>query len=141
MIRAWARGSVLMLMPAGLVIVFVLGSISIEYAAVSMRQRALYNAADGAANDAATYAIDRVTLRATGEVVLDPTLVEEAVGVSLRSQGVVLVGPPLIEVLDDGKTIHLELVQHVPFVIAGALPGTDGTIVRANVRVTTVDTG
>jgi hypothetical protein len=128
-----------MLMPAGLLIVFVLGSISIEFAAVSMRQRALYNAADAAANDAATYAIDRVVLRATGEVVLDRTLVEEAVGVSLRSQGLVLVAPPLIEVSADGKTIHLVLVQHVPYVIAGALPGTDGTVVRANVRVTAID--
>jgi len=48
--RTCARGSVLMLMPAGLLIVFVLGSISIEFAAVSMRQRALYNVADAAAN-------------------------------------------------------------------------------------------
>ena len=140
MIRSCARGSVLMLMPAGLLIVFVLGSISIEYAAVSMRQRALYNAADAAANDAATYAIDRAVLRATGEVVLDPTLVEEAVELSLQAQGVVLVRAPLVEVSRDRKTIHLELVQHVPFVIAGALPGTDGTVVRANVRVTTIDT-
>ena len=139
MIRSCARGSVLMLMPAGLLIVFVLGSISIEFATVSMRQRALYNAADAAANDAATYAIDRVVLRETGEVVLDPTLVEEAVGLSLRAQGVELVRAPLVEVSADRKTIHLELVQHVPFVIGGALPGTDGTVVRANVRVTTVD--
>ena len=139
MIRSRARGSVLMLMPAGLLVVFVLGSISIEFASVSMRQRALYNAADAAANDAATYAIDRVVLRATGEVMLDPALVEEAVGLSLRAQGIELVRAPLVEVSADRKTIHLELVQHVPFVIAGALPGTDGTVVRANVRVTTVD--
>ena len=139
MIRSCARGSVLMLMPAGLLIVFVLGAILIEFATVSMRQRALYNAADAAANDAATYAIDRIVLRATGEVVLDPTLVEEAVGLSLRAQGIELVRAPLVEVSADRKTIHLELVQHVPFVIAGALPGTDGTVVRANVRVTTVD--
>jgi hypothetical protein len=139
MIRSCARGSVLMLMPAGLLIVFVLGSISIEFAAVSMRQRALYNAADAAANDAATYAIDRVVLRATGEVALDPTLVEEVVSASIRAQGIVLVSAPLIEVSADGKTIHLELVQHVPFVIARALAGGDGTVVRATVRVTTVE--
>ena len=135
-----ARGSVLMLMPAALLVVFVLGSISIEFAAVSMRQRALYNAADAAANDAATYAIDRAVLRATGEVVLDPVLVAEAVVLSLRSQHIELIGAPLIEVSADGKTIHLELVQQVPLVIGGALPGTHGTLVRANVRVTTVDT-
>ena len=129
-----------MLMPAGLLIVFVLGAISIEFAAVSMRQRALYNAADAAANDAATYAIDPDVLRSTGEVVLDATLVQEAVGLSLRAQGVELMTAPLIEVSADGKTIHVELVQRVPFVIAGALPGSNGTVVRANVRVTTVDT-
>ena len=134
-----ARGSVLMLMPAALLIVFVLGSISIEFATVSMRQRALFNAADAAANDAATYAIDRVTLRSTGEVVLDPTLVEEAVERSLRVQGVLLVSAPLIELSADRKTIHLELLQHVPYVLAGALPGADGTVVRANVRVTVID--
>jgi len=139
MMRTCARGSVLMLMPAGLLIVFVLGSISIEFAAVSMRQRALYNVADAAANDAATYAIDRTVLRSTGEVVLDPTLVAQSVEDSLRAQGVILVRAPLIEVSADRKTIHLELAQHVAFVIAGALPGTDGTVVHANVRVTTVD--
>jgi len=137
--RTCARGSVLMLMPAGLLIVFVLGSISIEFAAVSMRQRALYNVADAAANDAATYAIDRTVLRSTGEVVLDPTLVAQSVEDSLRAQGVILVRAPLIEVSADRKAIHLELAQHVAFVIAGALPGTDGTVVHANVRVTTVD--
>ena len=141
MIRTCARGSVLMLMPAGLLIVFVLGSLSIEYATVSMRQRALYNAGDAAANDAATYAIDRSILRSSGEVVLDPNLVEQAVGRSLAAQGIELVTAPLIEVSADGKTIHLELVQHVPFVIARALPGTDGTVIRANIRVTTIDSG
>ena len=139
MTRARARGSVLMLMPAGLLIVFVLGSISIEFAAVSMRQRALYNVADAAANDAATYAIDRAVLRSTGEVVLDPTLVARSVESSLRAQGLVLVNAPLIEVSADRKTIRLELVQHVAFVLAGALPGTDGTVVRARVSVTAID--
>ena len=139
MTHASDRGSVLMLMPAALLIVFVLGSISIEFATVSMRQRALYNAADAAANDAATYAIDRVVLRSTGEVVLDPALVEEAVTLSLRAQGVELAKAPRIELSVDRKTIHLELVQNVPYVIARALPGSDGTIVRANVRVTAIE--
>ena len=139
MTHASDRGSVLMLMPAALLIVFVLGSISIEFATVSMRQRALYNAADAAANDAATYAIDRVVLRSTGEVVLDPALVEEAVTLSLRAQGVELAKAPRIELSVDRKTIQLELVQNVPYVIARALPGSDGTIVRANVRVTAIE--
>jgi hypothetical protein len=139
MIRNLARGSVLMLMPAALLVVFVLGSISLEFATVSMRQRALYNAADAAANDAATYAIDQRVLRTTGEVILDPTLVEEAVGLSLRAQGVALDAAPRIEISADGKSFQLELVQRVPYIIARALPGNDGTLVRANVRVTTIE--
>jgi len=139
MTRYLARGSVLMLMPAALLVVFVLGSISLEFATVSMRQRALYNAADAAANDAATYAIDQRVLRTTGEVILDPTLVEEAVGLSLRAQGIALDAAPRIEMSADRKSFQLELVQRVPYIIARALPGNDGTLVRANVRVTTVE--
>jgi hypothetical protein len=133
------RGSVLMLMPAALLVVFVLGSISLEFAAVSMRQRSLYNAADAAANDAATYSLDQFVLRTTGEAVLDPMLVERAIELSLRAQGVELAAPPRIEISDDRKSIELELVQQVPYIIACALPGADGTLVHATVRVTTID--
>ena len=133
------RGSVLMLMPAALLVVFVLGSICVEFAVVSMRQRALYNAADAAANDAATVAIDPIVLRTTGEVVLDPDLVDAAVEQSLRAQGVELAAEPVIEISTDRRSIRLVLVQHVPFVIARALPGEDGADVRATVRVTTIE--
>jgi len=139
MMRSRSRGSVLMLMPAGLLVVFVLGSISLEFATVSMRQRSLYNAADAAANDAATYGIDQVVLRASGDVVLDPTLVEQAIVVSLRAQRIELASPPRIEISDDRKTIELELVQNVPYIIARALPGADGTVVHATVHATIVD--
>jgi hypothetical protein len=128
-----------MLMPAALLVVFVLGSICVEFAVVSMRQRALYNAADAAANDAATVAIDPVALRTTGELVLDPELVDAAVERSLRAQGVELATEPMIEISPDRRSIRLVLVQHVPFVIARALPGDDGTEVRATVRVTTIE--
>jgi hypothetical protein len=134
------RGSALMLMPAALLVVFVLGSIALEFAVVSMRQRALANAADAAANDAATVAIDAGTLRATGEVVLDPQIVVDVIGRSLRAQGVELAAAPVIEISPDGRSIRLELVQRVPYVIARALPGDDGTTVRAVVRATTVET-
>ena len=133
------RGSVLMLMPAALLVVFVLGSICLEFAVVSMRQRALFNAADAAANDAATAAIDPVALRTTGEIVLDPDRVTEVIARSLRAQRVELATEPAIEISPDRRSIRLVLVQHVPFVIAGALPGDDGTDVRATVRVTTVE--
>jgi hypothetical protein len=129
-----------MLMPAALLVVFVLGSIALEFAAVSMRQRALANAADAAANDAATVAIDATMLRATGEVVLDPDAVAAVIDHSLRAQRVELAAPPAIEISPDGRSIRLELEQYVPYVIARALPGDDGTTVRAVVRVTVIET-
>jgi hypothetical protein len=64
-------------------------------------------------------------------VILYPTLVEEAVGLSLRAQGVRLDAAPRIEVSIDGKSIGLEVVQQMPYIIARVLPGRDGTLVRA----------
>jgi hypothetical protein len=104
-----------------------------------MRQRSLANAADAAANDAATVAIDPFVLRTTGEVVLDPDVVVEVIDRSLRAQAIELAAAPDIEISSDGRTIRLELVQYVPYVIARALPGNDGTTVRAVVRATTVE--
>jgi hypothetical protein len=128
-----------MLMPAALLVVFVLGSIALEFAVVSMRQRELANAADAAANDAVTVAIDPMVLRTTGEVILDPDAVGEVIEQSLRAQRIELAAAPDIEISPDGRSIRLELVQHVPYVIARALPGNDGTTVRAVVRATTIE--
>lgn len=81
--RRSERGSTLFLFPAGLLIVLLLGAIAVDLGNVWLQQRRLADAADAAANDAVTYAIDQSVLRSDGEVVLDPDRVREVVAVSL----------------------------------------------------------
>ena len=70
--RRSARASVLLLMPAALVIVLLLGAISVDAAILHLRQREAANVAFDAANDAAGAALDLDRLRADGDRVLDP---------------------------------------------------------------------
>ena len=136
-LRGRSRGTVLMLMPAALLIVLILGSIAVDFAVVQMRQRELYNIADAAANDACTYGIDLVYLRATGEVLLDPALVERSVGLTLAAHHLDPDGV-MIDV-ENGITVHIEFIRNVPYILGRSLPGADSVDVHVNVRATAHD--
>ena len=77
MTRRTERGSVLMLMPAAIVIVLLLGAIAVDSAIVYLEQRQAYDVAFDAANDAAGAGLDRDIARTTGELVYDPGRVRE----------------------------------------------------------------
>src|SRR5690606_36454066 len=62
--RRGQRGSVLMLMPAAVLIVLALGSLAVDRAVVFGAQRDLINTAQAAANDAVTLGIDVDQVRA-----------------------------------------------------------------------------
>lgn len=66
------RGSVLVLMPAAVLVFLVLGALAVDAAAVFLAQRQLANAASAAANDAATRAVDLELFYAGGSVRLVP---------------------------------------------------------------------
>ena len=66
-----SRGSVLMLMPAAVVVMLLLGAIAVDSAIVYLEQRQAYNIAADAANDAVGAGIDRDLLRTTGAIVYD----------------------------------------------------------------------
>lgn len=69
--RSGDRGSVLMLVPAGVLIVLLLGAIAVDSAIVYLEQRQAYNIAFDAANDAAGAGLDRDAVRSSGELVYD----------------------------------------------------------------------
>jgi len=81
-----SHGSVLMLMPAAVLIVLLLGAIAVDSAIVYLRQRQAYNVAFDAANDAAGAGFDLEVAREEGEIVYDPdrvaVIAEEAVAAS-----------------------------------------------------------
>jgi uncharacterized membrane protein len=73
------------LYPVGFLIVIMLGAIAVDLSNVWLQQRQLADAADAAANDAATYGVAPADLRA-GERAADAGRVDDIVRVSVTGQ-------------------------------------------------------
>jgi hypothetical protein len=133
------RGSILMLMPAGLLIVLVLASIAVDMSLVHLRKRQAFELAAAAANDAATAGVDLGRLRTTHDYVLDPerarAVVEDAVAASeLAPQ---LARPPVVILTATG--VRVELALEADYIFADVVPGApDGTEVTASATATAV---
>jgi hypothetical protein len=133
------RGSALMLMPAGLLIVLVLASIAVDMSLVQLRKRQAFELAAAAANDAVTAGVDQRRLRTAHDYVLDPertrAVVEDVVAASeLAPQ---LAGPPVVTVTAAG--VRVELVLEADYIFADVVPGApDGTEVTASATATAV---
>ncbi len=110
------RGSALLLVPAGLLIVFVLAAIAVDYSHVYLARRELVTAADSAAHDAVIAASDGQRI--------DPAAATAIVNDSIESRGddLHLVAPPQVEVVA-GVELHVALTAEVEYVFAPALPG------------------
>jgi hypothetical protein len=134
--RADERGSVLMLVPAGVLIVFVLASIAVDMSLVHLRKRQAFDLASAAANDAATAGADQAALR-LGSYVIEPgsarAVVDDVVGASELAP--LLAAPPSVTVTAEG--VSVEITLEADYVFAGVLPGApDGTVVAASATAT-----
>ena len=118
------RGSALMLVPAGFLVLLMLGAIAFDYSHVYLGQRQLASSAEAAANDAVTYAVDEAAFRSGDGYRLDPALVEEAVTQSLAAHGIsgVRVDAPVVELLSPTR-VRVTLTGTVDHVFAKAIPG------------------
>ena len=119
------RGSSLMLMPAAVLVVMVLGAIAVDQSIVYIQQRELVAAAEAAANDAAGYGLDRDAFYDRNEVVFDLTRARAAALAALRARRIdaraeVSLGP-------GGTEVVVSLRAEVEYVFAGAIPGAPGT--------------
>lgn len=126
------RGSVLMLMPAGVLIVLLLGAISFDLSLVFLRQRQASSVAVDVANDLASAAFDEQGFRATGTFELDPeradTLGRSFVDNSDLAGEVVALE---VEVIG-ADSVRVTVTVRVDYVFAKAIPGAaDGTTVTA----------
>ena len=121
-----------MLMPAGVLVVLLLGAIAFDMSLVFLRQRQASSLATDVANDLATAAFDEEAFRRDGAFQLDPTRAAELgtdlVAVSDLSDLIVdvevaVVGP---------DEVTVRVVVRVDYVFARAVPGaSDGTTVTA----------
>jgi hypothetical protein len=126
------RGSVLMLVPAGVLIVFVLASIAVDMSLVHLRKRQAFDLASAAANDAATAGADQAALR-SGSYVIEPgsarAVVDDVVGASELAP--LLAAPPSVTVTAEG--VSVEITLEADYIFAGVVPGApDGTVVAAS---------
>jgi Flp pilus assembly protein TadG len=133
------RGSVLMLMPAGVLVVLLLGAIAFDLSVVFLRQRQASSLAVDVANDLATAALDESAFRSDGTYQLDPDradqLAESIVGASDLHREVVDVE---VNVLTP-DSVEVRLVIAVDYVFAKAIPGaSDGTTVEASATAVAV---
>lgn len=86
--RRGDRGSVLMLMPAAVLIMLLLGAIAIDSAIVYLGQRQAYDVAFDAANDAAGAGFDLEAARIDGEIVYDPDRVQVLAAQAIGAAGI-----------------------------------------------------
>jgi hypothetical protein len=134
------RASVLMLMPAGVVVVLLLGAIAFDLSLVFLRQRQASSLAVDVANDLATAALDEMAFRADGVFRLDPARAEDlgtrlAAASDLADQ----VREVDVEVVES-DTVTVRVVLEVEYVFARALPGSaDGTTVTASATAQAAD--
>jgi hypothetical protein len=117
---------VLLLFPAGVLVVVVLGSIAVDFAVAFLGEREVASIASSAANDAVTAAADLDHLRETGELRLDPDLVDDVVAATIAAASTeVDLDPPVVEVttVDGVPAVRVRLSGTVDYVFAPAIPG------------------
>lgn len=135
--RSGERASVLMLMPAGVLVVLLLGAIALDLSLVFLRQRQASSVATDVANDLATEALDVEAFRGGGDFRLDPRRAEElGAGLVAASD----LGPDVVEVevtVTGPEAVEVTVVVAVEYIFAKAIPGaSDGTTVTATASAT-----
>jgi hypothetical protein len=134
------RGSTLLLVPAGFLVVLIMASIAVDMSLVHLRQRQAVDVASGAANDAVTAAAEEGALRGGDGVAVSQSDAEAVVEriVAASDLAPEVVGAPVVRVT--AASVEVELTVRADYVFAGAVPGApDGTTVtaRASARADT----
>jgi len=135
-VRPSDRGSVLLLFPAALFVVIVLGALVIDVSLSQVRARELESVAASAANDALA-ALDVAALRSTGEVQIDlaraETIVMDAIANGPLPDATVVA----VTVTGFGgpdPEIAVTLTLTVELVMSPALPGDIGSTTITRTR-------
>ena len=131
--RRGSRGSVLMLMPAGALIVLLLGAIAFDLSLVFLRQRQASSLAADVANDLASVALDVPTFRESGVFELDPIRADSLGRALLDASDLSDELTSATITITGSDTVTVRVTVSVDYVFAKAIPGADdGTTVTAN---------
>jgi Flp pilus assembly protein TadG len=130
--RPGERGSVLLLMPAAVLVLMVLAALAVDAAVVFLAQRELVDATAAAANDAAVAGLDEAAFYDGGRLVINPARAQEvaATAFALREVGWLAVEGPVVAVetvAGEPVRVRVSAEGRVDLVFARALPGAPGT--------------
>ncbi|MBI2704773.1 MAG: Tad domain-containing protein [Actinobacteria bacterium] len=133
-------GGSLILMPAAVLVVLLLGAIAFDLSWVYVAQRELIDVASSAANDAVTYGLEPGSLRDGSGGQLVDRRVREAVDRSLAIHRLSGLDPNrTVVTIDDGDQVTVSLVRHVNYVFGRNLPGgSNGKDVNGSASATVV---
>lgn len=131
------RGSVLLLLPVAALIFLILGALAVDFSSAWSASRQLSEAAAGAANDAASRAIDLDELYATGELRLLPDQARQVAEQSVRGAGLDRLDATVTDVEVQGLTVTVTVRGRAHYVFGRAVPGgPEGADVSATAAVT-----
>lgn len=119
------RGSALMLMPAAVLVVFVLAAIAVDQSLIFVRQRDLVAAAQAAANDAAGFGLDADVFYTENRIEFDLGRAQQAASAALTARGYAMV--PSVTLDPTGTRVLVVVHDQVDPFFAGAIPGGGGS--------------
>jgi hypothetical protein len=122
---AGERGSVLLLVPAAVLVLVVLGAIAVDFALAFLGQRELNAAAAAAANDAAGAALSDAAFYSGrhGPVEIDPARAEEVAAAALERRRPGGVEVTSLTVRASGPQVCITVVGRVPYLFSPIVPG------------------
>ncbi len=118
--RSGERGTVLLLFPAAILIVLLLGSIAVDFSLIHLRHQEVEDLAASAANDAA-HALSNEALYDGGTIALTAQRAAEAVVRTVAIRGFDGVVIDRVDVTADAVTVSLHL--DVEYLLAPVVPG------------------
>jgi hypothetical protein len=127
------EGSVLALVPAGFIVLILLGALAVDSAVAYLGQQQLHDAITAAANDAAGAAIDNALFYRSGRVALDSFEARSVVCESIDAQHFSQLRDVHVSVATDGPDITVVATATVDAVFGRALPGFSTRSVSARV--------
>lgn len=134
-------GSVLALIPAGFLVLILLGALAVDSAVAYLGQQQLHDALSAAANDAVGAGVDDRAFYRQGIVVLDPAAVEQTVCASIAAQGDTGLHQLTVQVSVSGDSVLVTGSASVDGVFGRALPGFGTRSVRSSASATLSEGG
>jgi hypothetical protein len=126
------RGSVLVLVPAGFLVLILLGALAVDSATTYLAQRQLRDSLTAAANDAVTAGLSNPAFYGRGAITLDPAQVAREVCLSISAQADSDLHDVRVWLAVQGAAIRLQGAATVDAVFGRAIPGYGRRHVRAS---------